>query len=508
MGQSYETNLPVRGARDDTPGWLEATSHPVTVWCLVALCFAVSWGPRLLRSFWTDEAATYFTAYKGIGMVSTQMAFLPQFSVLYSWIAALFCVDHGIGREFLLRVPSLAGVAIACFVVYRFAERAIGPGAGLIAAVLLLFNRDMLILGSQARPYSLAIAAATGSFLALYEWFETRSGRWLAGYTILSLLALYLHLFFGLVLLIHLVWASRVFIERRTMPDVWKLAGAWLAMGVLSLPLLPQIRATIRTAGSHIVMTGTTFSDLRDVLMRWEFALAGIVVALAIRYLFRRKLRRIVAPAGFVLFFLLTWWLLGPAILFTVGFFGGPQVFLARYMSYSFPAQALLITWLIWSVFELRAARIWVLVTVTLATVVPYGLLAPRIGGNELKPFMNIISEESSDQLPPVFFRTQFTESKVLDWRGGLMSPASFLYAPFVAYPMKNQLLPVPFYLDNDALDYIRQVVRTRLSQVPEVIWVSSYGLGNAWMIEEMRNAGFHAAIRTPNDYSVVIFRR
>ena len=374
--------------------------------------------------------------------------------------------------------------------------------------LLFLFHRDVLILGSQARPYGLAIAAAIGSCMALYEWFRTERRRWLAGYAVFSLLAIYLHFFFGFILVVHLFYAVRVFAERRAARAAWKLCVAWLAIAVLSLPLLPRLRASANVGRVYTSWAHVTFTDLRVVLMRWEFLLAGILAALAIRYLFSVKFRRPGVSSGSFLFLLLTWWLLGPSIVFGVGLFGGPATFVPRYVSYSFPAQALLVTWLIWQLFELRVARMWALITVTVVTVLPAAVSTPRTGADELAPFVKMIVEESRNKpTPPVIFRSPFVEANLLNWRAGL-SPDSYAFAPLVAYPIENRLVPVPYYLNSEARDYIHRTLYSELSQSPEVIWVTFYGVGNDWMIEEMRKAGFVAAVHASNDYSVVVFRR
>jgi hypothetical protein len=108
-------------------------------------------------------------------------SFLGQ-SILYSMIAALFCFDGTPLRDFLLRVPSLIGMGLAAYFINRLGEGWIGRGAGLAGVILFVFHPDLTMIGYQARPYALAIAAVTGSCWALCEWDRTRERRPLLWY--------------------------------------------------------------------------------------------------------------------------------------------------------------------------------------------------------------------------------------------------------------------------------------------------------------------------------------
>ena len=49
--------------------------------------------PRLLRSFWVDEAGTYWMAYEGLASAIEKCSHWPGQSILYGAIASLFCLD-------------------------------------------------------------------------------------------------------------------------------------------------------------------------------------------------------------------------------------------------------------------------------------------------------------------------------------------------------------------------------------------------------------------------------
>jgi 4-amino-4-deoxy-L-arabinose transferase-like glycosyltransferase len=165
----------------------QAGTKPI-FWIAAALLLASVWVPRLFRSLWVDEAGTFFMAYRGPLEAIRVTAHWPGQSILYAVIASFFAFNGGPVRDVALRIPSLVGVLLAALFLYRLAEKGVGKHAGFLAAVIFLFHPTAIILGTQARPYALALAAVAGSCLALYEWVENRERRYLFGYVVASTL--------------------------------------------------------------------------------------------------------------------------------------------------------------------------------------------------------------------------------------------------------------------------------------------------------------------------------
>lgn len=140
-------------------------------------------------------------------------------------------------------------------------------------------------------------------------------------------------------------------------------------------------------------------------------------------------------------------------------------------------------------------------------------LTARRASGlGELGPFMQMIQAHSKQNLPPVFYSSPLPESNFYDWKAGLANE-SYLYAPFVAYPMKNRVLPLPFTLDTNAVKaHIDEVLQSELSTTPEVVFVwhsfEHDDIWKGWFVAHMREMGFTADIQSPNLYRVIIFSR
>src|SRR4051794_3791694 len=73
-----------------------------TVWIVLGLLVALTWGPRLFRSFWVDEAGTYWMALGGPIAAMQKTWHWPGQSVLFSVIESVFCLKGGAFRELVL----------------------------------------------------------------------------------------------------------------------------------------------------------------------------------------------------------------------------------------------------------------------------------------------------------------------------------------------------------------------------------------------------------------------
>ena len=143
-----------------------------------------------------------------------------------------------------------------------------------------------------------------------------------------------------------------------------------------------------------------------------------------------------------------------------------------------------------------------------LSTGSPLSILTARhVGLEELRPFLQIIQRESVSKTPPVFYSSPLPESNFYNWQSGLAKD-NYLYAPFVAYPMRNKLLPLPYRLTDEVKAHISELIQSELAREPEVIFVTHESNWNPWFIARMKEAGFNAEVLQPNAYSVIIFRR
>lgn len=493
------------------PALVRILKKPASAWFILGVLLFLDWGPRLLRSFWVDEAGTYWMVHDGLLAAIQRTWHWPGQSILYSVIESLFCLQTGPLREIVLRIPSLIGMAAAAYFLYRFAEQAIGRGAGFLTVTLFLLNPVSITLGTEARPYALALAAVAASSWTLYRWVELRSKGYLIAYIAASTLIVYLHYLFITVFCAQLIYLLFVFfIERRY--SRWKaILAAYVSIALLATPLIPHIRLLLREAHTlPFMMEPPYLGELNSFLLHQVLALGLFLAGFVTVLFFTDCVKQPISLTRPLLVFFLTWLLLIPVLFFAVSVLTTMRVFVDRYISFAVEADALLLATAGYAFFSAWPGRFWVLLAVVLSTASPQTIRHNmNIGIDDLKPFMNIIKAESkSDSPAPVFFRSELPESNSGDWRSGLNGDGH-LYAPFVAYPMRNRLIPLPFHFTDEVRTYISQTIDSQLRNLPEVIFVTHDPNWDPWMINRMKQAGFEAAsIQKPNSFTVIIFKK
>ena len=479
---------------------------------LLILGLIAAYVPPLTRSLWVDEAGTYWMAYHGPLGAIQRTSHWPGQSILFAVITSLFCVSPSSPlRDFLLRVPALLGGAAACYFIYRFAEDMFGRGAGRIAAVLFAFNPATVEFVTQARPYSLAIAAVAASSWTLYRWVASRSRGWLSCYIVSSALIISFHYLFTVVFAVHAVFLCCELVLRRRFRRIGELFVAYAFIALLVSPLLPHVKLLVQQSYTLPFTPKPAVSTLGELLMPPVFIatvfVAGLLVHLASQPIGGNV--HLEAPAAVMV---LSWWSLGPLLLFAVSNLTSTQVFVDRYVSYSGLALALLLTYAGYSTFGSRTGAIWAFTVVLLGSALVLIRLAhPGPGDHELAPFMRVIRDESAGSaraLPPVIFQSSLVESNFYDWKSGDRSAQSYLFAPFAAYPMANRLVPLPYRVTPEVEDYIRHELIADLKEQPKAILVTHDASRLTWFADRLAEAGFQSRVLHLNYYWVMVFER
>lgn len=484
--------------------------NPVNAKAAISVAVVIllaGWGRSLFWSFWNDEAGTYWMAHDGPIAAVARTWHWPGQSILYAAIASFFCLDHGPLREFLLRLPTLMGMIAAGYFVYRLAEEGIGRHAGVPCAILFAFHPLSLIMGNQARPYGLALGAVTASVWALVRWVETRERRYLCAYVVASALIVYLHYFFVVIFVVHSAYILCVFISKRCWPG-YDLPLACAAIGVLAAPLVPHMLLLAREAHTLPMKVVPELEDLVNAAVPL-FLLLGVAIAtLVLQVFFPARLKGRTPTSWSFLLPVLLWCSLAPLVCFGVSTLTAMHIFVPRYYSLVAPAQALALGYTGYAMFGAERASGWALLAVLSSVATPLGwFTAWRQGGQELRPVIQIIRSESAGAvMPGVFYRSELPESDFYEWRSGL-SAESYLYAPFVAYPIRNHLLPLPYTLSPNVKLYISSTVH-EARDTPKILFVTRDPSWIPWMMKEMEKAGYEGEVRAPNSFRVVVFRR
>lgn len=477
---------------------------------LLALAFLGVYLPPLLRSLWVDEAGMFWMARGGPVAAIQKTWHWPGQSILYAAITSLFCFEGSAFRDILLRLPALLGAAVAGYFLYRFANDAIGPGAGRIAAIVFAFSPTTIEFATQARPYTCAMAAAAASCWTLYRWTQSRERRWLSAYAVSLALVFYFHYMFAVILAAHaalLVW--ELFLKRR-----WTRAGelviAYIAVILLVLPLVPHFLLLLHESHTLSFAQKPTLAQLCELLLPPVFATGIFVTGILAHTLYPHTAWKGAAWRPGVVAMMLVWWCAGPMLAFAVSTVTSSEIFVPRYISYSALGLVLLLVSVGYSAFGPKVGFGWILAGALLTTGNPLHIATIRnLGEAELRPAMRIIQNESAGQssLPPVMARSDLTESDFHNWQAG-NAPDSYLFAAYVAYPMKNTLVPLPFRLTDPVKDHVAQLIDQSLKNEKKILFVTSDPSWIPWFDQQFAKAGFTSRWIKPNVYSVGIFER
>jgi hypothetical protein len=485
---------------------LDALMRRNTFAIIIGLLAAVVWIPLLRRSFWIDEACTFWMAHEGVARAIQKTWHWPGQSPLYSAIASLFCFNGSSFRDALLRIPSLFGIAIATYFLYQLAEKRIARGAGVVATILFLFNPSLVSVGYQARPYGLAIAAVIASCWALCEWVETRSRIDLLWYVVASTFVIYLHYIFTFVFAVQGLYLAYVFLIDRRRSRWVEMACAGFLTILLAIPLVPHIKLMLNERHALSFQEVPHLFELTDFLLSSVLVAGLVIVGYLLPKLYPNLVGQQLKMPPSTLFFLMSWWLLIPFIFFAISRFTSTRPFVPRYLIFTLPAQALLLAYAGVCLFGFAGARLWAVLAVLLFAANPLVIISTGTAANTLLPVTQFIRSRPAD---PVFFPSLLYESQFYDWRAG-NQPGSYLMAPLVAYPVRNPVFPLPGTPTYDVKDYISGIIDSQLGGAQEVMFVVSTDrwedFVSDWVTERMHVAGFQVAIHKEGSFIVYVF--
>jgi hypothetical protein len=198
-----------------------------------------------------------------------------------------------------------------------------------------------------------------------------------------------------------------------------------------------------------------------------------------------------------------SWWLLGPLVFCLASQATSMRIFVPRYLAFSLPGQSLLLAFLVCRVLGSARARLCAFAAVLLFAANPALSVRARTGAQELLPVMRIIRSQPE---APVFFPSLLQESLSYDWRSG-NQPSSYLFAPLVAYPVSNTVLPLPVKPTDEAREFASQAI-DRLGQSSKILFVDEDQKWSLWILDRMKRAGFRAMPKPAGNFTVFEFTK
>ena len=239
----------IAAPRNSAEALAARTERHAPIYYLAMACIAIAagWLARLSWGFWTDEAGSYWMAGGGWSAAIAKTENFPGQSLLYSGVLSWF-YHPGPHQELWLRIPSVAGVLLAGYFLYRLTEDVAGKGTGYLAVVPFFCTPAVIQAATYARPYGLALAAATGCAWKFQQFLNDGRARTFAQYLVFSVLMIYFQYFFGFLLAVQTALMLYFALRGKAAgwrwfliaPPVW-LASLW--------PLRASIQSLVHFAG-------------------------------------------------------------------------------------------------------------------------------------------------------------------------------------------------------------------------------------------------------------------
>lgn len=323
-------------------------AHWFALSLLFGACAAVRFLSLARKPFWFDECFSVEVARIGwqnfLHLLWWREA---NMSLYYVLLRIWLHLGHS---PFFIRSLSALIATATLPAIYWLARLLYDRRVALIAAALFAFNAYDVRYAQEARSYALFVLLATLSSGFLIAWLQRPTRRNWHGYVLLSVMAVYAHLYALLLIAVHGLILYRLggtrFSREQDEPALRAtMKRAWITIGIAVLPLLIFVAKTGAGPIKWIRRPG-----LADLFRLFEYLAGGSSWILLV--LLAAACIAAIFPLGRLLFrqaqsweiwrcqFLLTW-LLFPVLLTALLSFARP-VFLARYMIFCLPAFLIL----------------------------------------------------------------------------------------------------------------------------------------------------------------------
>jgi len=156
------------------------------------------------QSFWLDELVTVSLLDHGLGDVLREVPRSEATPFVYYVVAWAWGSLFGLGEVGIRTLSALAGTATIP-VAYGAGAVLVSRRAGLVAAALVAVNPFLVWYSQEARSYALLALLGAGTVLAFGHVLRG-SGRWLAGWAVISALAIATHYYALFLVGAEVVW--------------------------------------------------------------------------------------------------------------------------------------------------------------------------------------------------------------------------------------------------------------------------------------------------------------
>ena len=435
---------------------------------LLGLATVELWVVPMFTSLWLDETATFWVIKDGLlKAVDRSMYWAGQSPVYYAtaWLALVLGGRH----EVVLRLPSLLALGLAAVLFYKLAERLFDRTTARLAVLALVCSEPVAYAAADARPYALGLCALVASALLLAAWLDTARLRYGIGYTAAVALAIYTHCFLATALAVLGVWAlCRARSERRV--PVRGLLAAWVAAGILVIPLVSQILRFYRGRAAHSFAAVPTFRDMLGSLAP-PVLVASVAVGFLLAWLISPQLKRGSSVPRHAVLLAAGWAIAPPLACFAVSVLTHVEIFVPRYYIGCQPGLALLVGWLIRSCATNAGQRL-VAATMVIGALAGFGSF--HHDSENWSEAMRTVRSVVGSAPVPVLVASGFVEAS--DPRA-LDDPKlrEVLFAPLEIYPPAGNVVRLPYRLNEESIQYLERILPAALDRQDRFLFVGRF---------------------------------
>jgi hypothetical protein len=240
---------------------------------LVSLVVSISaWFLPIRAPLWEDETGSFWMINKGFaGILPSQNSLsFPAYSYIL-WFSTKIIGTS----EISLRIPSIAAMLGAVYMLYLAAREIFGRDIAIIAAVIFCINPIVIFASIDIRPYAFAVLATNAAIYVVVR-LRRDDRLWVSAlFGLLASLAVYFH-YLSVVILPALVicfFAVRI----RSRRTIWRpFLSAFVTFGVSFLPLIPGLVHMFQTKGTHVYEDAPNLLDLAWTLVPgWTLPVVG-----------------------------------------------------------------------------------------------------------------------------------------------------------------------------------------------------------------------------------------
>jgi len=441
--------------------------HVRFVWAATFISGAVLWVRPIASSFWEDELVTWWVIQGSFREMLHRSYSLQGQSALYYPVAWL--VRHVGDQEWVLRLPSLAALVVAAFLLFRLATRLLDRELGRMAVLAFVLWPGIAFEASNARPYAIAVLVTIASVFALITWLDRGSRASMIVWIVLTALLAYAHIVFVLAIPAQLLYAIARRRDGSTRVSTRAIVTGIAIVAVLDIGLVPQLIGIFGRRGTLILPTILSFDWFGNMLLPAVFMSALIVggtIAWTTASITIEPLRIDRSTAILVLS-----WLLIPVIVVAVlALTTSVRLLEWRYTLMVAPAGALVAAAILRAVHPPPARRI---IAALLAVFTVWGTAGVLKAGEDWR-WAASAAQAASDADSVTLLHPGLVESSQLDWFSD-PEERSYLMNPTAYYHFPGSVEPVPYTATAANEAFLSRELADLPSSVDHIIYVTRF---------------------------------